>query len=159
MPGQSKGDQRLKWIEEIEKHQDFSHQKCLFNVCIQHFKPSDYKKNGEKFILNPDAVPSIFIDRDSNYHDSNEIIGHELVDEISKSTHCNQCPFLLNKISELKHEMLLMKIENSNMMQKLEQKNLSLKQIATDKTIQLAETKNELSAEKKTTFASQRYIG
>lgn len=51
---------RGKWIEAIEKHQSFDHYRKIFHVCIRHFHANDVNKKGEKIVLKPNVIPSIF---------------------------------------------------------------------------------------------------
>lgn len=143
----SKGNERLRWIESIKNHQEYPRNRKVFNVCLRHFESSDLIKKGETLTLKPNAIPTIFIDRDFS-NELVEIIGNDAVDEIIHNSQCNQCPFLLQQISDLKHEILLTKAENSILVQKLQLKNLSLEKHAFDKAKQLATTKKQLSDEK-----------
>lgn len=150
----SNGNKREKWIQTIEKHQQFPRNSKAFKVCIRHFAQTDYKKKGDKFTLNSSAVPSIFeaipvVAECEEYSENCDmIIGHECVDETTKNTQCVQCPFLLDKIEELKRQIFRMKCEHSILIQKLEQTNISLKKDSSDKAKKLKTTKMELSNEK-----------
>lgn len=53
------GQNRIKWIEQIKRHQEFDETK-LFFVCVQHFSSTDLKMQGKTYRLNPNAIPTIF---------------------------------------------------------------------------------------------------
>lgn len=143
----SKGDQREKWIEAIQKHQAFQHSRIEFNVCMRHFKSSDYEQKGSKFVLNRNAIPSIFTDSAVNNVENcascnsiDSIIGNEIIDDTIQNAKCVQCPFLLAKIAELKKEIFRLNANHSISAQKLEQKNLLLRQNAMEKSKLLKES-------------------
>lgn len=147
----SKGEQREKWIAEVEKIQKFQHNRKEYNVCIRHFEPRDFVKKGNKFILNSEAVPSIFeknpvignCEKTENCEFIDEIIGHEIIEDSMENAKCVQCPFLLEKIAELKREILRITTDHAVLAQKLEQKIMLLKRNTVDKAMQLKESEKQ----------------
>lgn len=148
----SKGEQRIKWIEVVEKIQKFQHNRKEYNVCIRHFEPGDYEKKGNKFILKHNAIPSIFeknsvvdgsFEKSDSFDFIDEIVGHEIIDDTIKNVKCVQCPFLLEKIAELKREILRMTTDHSISVQKLELKNIMLKKNTSNKDKQLKESEKQ----------------
>lgn len=113
-------------------------------MCIRHFLPTDYIKNGDKFVLNTSATPSVFSDQNEFV----EIISNEFVDGFigeSEPKKCVQCPFLLQKIKDLEHEILVMKTEHNVLTAKTEQKNKELKAKNAQKSKQLSVSQKEAS--------------
>lgn len=49
---------KSKWIDAIKKHHEITDHN--FYVCIRHFNQSDYRKKGNRFVLNSNVIPSIF---------------------------------------------------------------------------------------------------
>lgn len=140
----SNDDQKKKWINAIEKFQKIEH-RIDFNVCSLHFNSDDYETKGKKVALKSDVVPSIFQKADDLV---DVIIRDEIVEEAMNNEQCAQCPFLLEKISELKKELLRLTLNQSISVQRLEQNNISLKKVAAEKSEELKQTKNQLSSQK-----------
>lgn len=101
---------------------------------------SDYKYESDKFTLNDNAIPSIFCNVSIEpSKDFIEIISNEIIDEAMEQKSCTQCPFLLEKIKELKEKLLLMETEHCVSLQKIKQQNVEL----TEKKKQLKRLENE----------------
>lgn len=131
---------RDQWILAIERHQ-----KCKKNrnVCIRHFLATDYIKKGDKFVLNTNAIPSVFNDPTEFV----EIISNEIVDDVISESekNCVQCPFLLQKIKDLEHEILIMKIKQNLLTAKIENQNEKLKEKNAQQSEQLDASQKEAS--------------
>lgn len=139
---------QVQWKLAIEQHQTF---KNRGNVCIRHFLPSDYLKQGDKFLLNSDAIPFIF---DEQYELVEIDYSDEIVDDVGASQQknneiCSQCPFLLKKIKDLERDILVLKSEHNVMTAKIEQQNKQLKEKNASKSKQLNVSQNEVSKLKK----------
>lgn len=83
------GEQRIRWIGSISKHQDFDFSITNFNVCGVHFSKEVYTEDGK--VLKSDAIPSIFENVDNNNHIMKI---HESASAMlsNKSTHPNDNP-------------------------------------------------------------------
>lgn len=56
------GDKRKKWIEAIEKHQEFDYCSSKYYICEQHFERDSINIIGKRKNVKPNAIPSIFPD-------------------------------------------------------------------------------------------------
>lgn len=63
----------------------------------------------------------------------------------AESNKCLQCPCLLEKIEDLKYEMLLWKTKHDALVTRLEEKNTDLKKSYSEKSKQLNKMQNEKS--------------
>lgn len=110
---------------------------------MRHFQARDYYEKNGKFTLEKNAIPSVFV------HFSNdlvEIISGEIIDEIeAQSKTCPQCPCLLEKIENLKYEMLLMKTKHDALVTRLEEKITESRKSSSEKSKQLNKLKNDKS--------------
>ena len=116
---------RTQWIEAIAKHQPETGLRTVFNVCMHHFLEDEYEKKNGRFVLKPNAVPSVF---DAPCHFV-EIISDEIIQEIEvdSANKCVQCPCLLDKIEELKYELQLLKTKHDATVARLEERHNELK--------------------------------
>lgn len=48
------------WVEAIEKHQPFDYYLSKFHVCELHFTADSIKRSGQRTVLHPNVVPTIF---------------------------------------------------------------------------------------------------
>lgn len=113
-------------------------------MCIRHFLATDYIKKGDKFVLNASAVPSVFNDPTEFV----EIISNEIVDDViseSEQKNCVECPFLLQKIKDLEHEILIMKTTQNILTAKIENQNEKLKEKNAQQSEQLNTSRKEAS--------------
>lgn len=140
-----------EWKAAIEKHQKFQYGK---NVCIRHFLESDYTKQGDKLLLKSNAIPSIFDEIESI--DQYKLVEIDYSDEIVDGANllktdetCSHCPFLLQKIKDLEHDILVLKSEYNVMTAKIEQQKKQLKEGNVQKSKQLNVSQNEVSRLKK----------
>lgn len=56
----SEPSRRKLWIDAIEQFQDFDYYVSKFYVCELHFENGSFRRIGEKTILSPNIVPTIF---------------------------------------------------------------------------------------------------
>lgn len=116
-------NQRIKWVQAIEKYQKIDRQK--FNVCIRHFQDKDLKQKGKNKMLISDAIPSIF----PRKQDLKKVNNQAKAADIGTGTinESNQFESILrSKVADLKKEILINNINNDIKIQKLEQRILSL---------------------------------
>lgn len=55
-----KPEKREKWIQAIEKYQEFDYALSRFFVCELHFQADSIEKRGSRIDLKPGTVPTIF---------------------------------------------------------------------------------------------------
>lgn len=150
------GDNRRKWITAIEKHQQFDYNRQIFNICKRHFRASDLSQERKKVVLISDAVPSVFenslafVDVDQADSMEYQIIGDGIIDDaIQANNQCVQCPFLKQKVADLKKQILDLTIQHDITVQKLQRKLNLLENKNEHKTEQVKQFRGELSREKK----------
>lgn len=108
--------------------------------------------------LNSDASPSIFEKNvtvignetdSSDNHGYMQIIGHGIIDDvINGNNQCVQCPFLKQKVADLKKELFNLKVLQNIETQKLLRKIDLLKDRNEQKIDQVKQFQKELSQEK-----------
>lgn len=80
----------------------------------------------------------------------NQIIGDGIVDDaVHANNRCVQCPFLLQKIADLKKQILHLTVQHSITVQKLQRKIDSIQIKNEQKIDQVTQIKKELCKEKK----------
>lgn len=149
---------KARWIEAIEKYQQFDHYRPRFNVCIRHFKESDFEQKKNKKMLKSDAIPSIFLcsepDSSNNGSDGSDMYMVDLIDvadlAIKDNGHngCESHTLLEVKIAELEKQILSMKIKHDIEKQKLERKIFMLEDSREQIGTKLMENRRELKQEK-----------
>lgn len=53
-------DLRLKWVDQIRRHQAFDVATSTYSICELHFKQTDVFVSGKRKLLIKGAVPTIF---------------------------------------------------------------------------------------------------
>lgn len=138
-------ENRIKWIEAIEKNQRFDYNKQIFNVCKRHFCERDFLKSGNTPTLITDAVPSIFEKRVMADSTDKQIIGNAA----QPQNQCSQCPPLMQKVKELEKEMFILKTQHDIETQKLQRQIDLLKNKNEQKIVQVKSFQKEMNSEKK----------
>lgn len=54
---------RTKWIQQINKHQEFDSIPIVYEVCADHFNPTDIQQRGKRSLLKKGALPKYFPER------------------------------------------------------------------------------------------------
>lgn len=54
------GKKRLEWIKTISRYQEFDFFSPRTTICMQHFRTDDILTKNGRYILNKQAVPTIF---------------------------------------------------------------------------------------------------
>lgn len=75
---------RSRWIEAIEKTQEFDYITQTYYVCQSHFLPEDIQKRGKKTFVISGRVPSVFSNTRSNENVNSQ--GIEINDNSCKTT-------------------------------------------------------------------------
>lgn len=134
---------KVRWIEAIKEFQNFDHNRQRFNVCIRHFKESDFERKKNKKVLKSDAIPSIFLcSKPENSYD---------VADVATEGNNNECDFNISpgaKIAELEKQILSIKIEHDIEKQKLERKIFLLENSREQISTKLIDSNKELNHEK-----------
>lgn len=68
-----KSENRNKWIQASEKHQEFDYKVSRFFVCELHFTADSLQKRGLRTDVAPGAVPTIFPTHEIEYLDEDAI--------------------------------------------------------------------------------------
>lgn len=150
------GDIRTKWIEAIQKHQHFDYNRQNFHVCRRHFWARDFSKEGNTTALIPDAVPSVFeesvvvIDAlDETDCMESQIIGDGIIDDAINNNQCVQCPFLKQKVQDLKKEISTLNIQHEIAVQKFKHQINLLENRNEQELDQVKQFRKQLSQKKR----------
>lgn len=150
------GDIRTKWIEAIGKHQNFDHSRQNFNICKRHFCARDFSEKGNATVLISYAVPSVFEESivvvdvpDETDSMEIQIIGDGIIDDAIQNNQCIQCPFLKQKVDDLKKKISTLNIQHEIEVQKMKRQISLLENRNEQKLDQVKQFRNELSQKKK----------
>lgn len=129
----------------------------MFNVCRRHFCARDFSGDTNKEALNIGAVPSVFKETvlandviDEIDSTEIQIIGDGIInDEIHAKNQYPQCPFLIQKVADLKKEILTLKVKHNIEVQKLQRKLSSLQDKNEERTDRIKQFEKDLTKEKK----------